>query len=109
MSDRFGGCSKLVQREEKQYKQFVQNCLVEIRNNTSINIWYLVPGKENIADLPSRGCNLSLLEDEQTRMTQLRSPEWLEGQNYPIRNNVKENWLDLEVRAAKNWQNWRWH
>jgi len=35
-------------------------------------------------------------------MTQLRSPEWLEGQNYPIRNNVKENWLDLEVRAAKN-------
>ena len=91
-----------IQREDKKYRQFVQNRVVEIRMNTSKDAWYHVPGKENIADLPSRGCNPSALDDEQTQRRWLRGPEWLEGEDYPIRKNVKENWLDFEVRAANN-------
>ena len=56
--------------------------------------------EKRIADLPSRGCNPSALQDEQTRKKWLNGPEWLESRDYQIRKNVKENWLDLEVRAT---------
>ena len=45
----------------KEYKQFVQNRLHEIRNKSSIDDWYYVPTKLNPSDLPTRGCLLSEL------------------------------------------------
>ena len=44
-----------IQNEKKQDKQFVQNPVKEIRELTKTDMWYHLPGKENIADLPSRG------------------------------------------------------
>ena len=43
-----------IQNEKKQYKQFVQNRVREVRELTKMDMWYHLPGKENIADLPSR-------------------------------------------------------
>ena len=34
----------------------MQNCVREVRELTKTDMWYHLPGKENIADLPSRGC-----------------------------------------------------
>ena len=45
-----------IQNEKKQYKKFVQNRVREVRELTKTDMWYHLPGKEDIADLPSRGC-----------------------------------------------------
>ena len=41
-------------KKKKQYKQFVQNRVTEVRELTKTDMWYRLSGKENIADLPSR-------------------------------------------------------
>ena len=45
-----------IQRENRDYKQFIQNRVLEIRRYTPIESRHHVQGTENIADLPSRGC-----------------------------------------------------
>ena len=45
-----------IQNEKKQYKQFEQNRVREVTELTETDMWYHLPGKENIADLLSRGC-----------------------------------------------------
>ena len=45
-----------IQNKKKQYEQFVQNRVTEVRELTKTDMWYHLPRKENIADLPSRGC-----------------------------------------------------
>ena len=45
-----------IQNEKKQYKQFEQNRVREVRELTKTDMWYHLPGKENIADLLSREC-----------------------------------------------------
>ena len=45
-----------IQNEKKQYKQFEQNRVREVRELTKTDMWYHLPGKENMADLLSREC-----------------------------------------------------
>jgi len=81
-----------VQRDDRMYKQFVQNRVNEIRINTDKAVWYHVPGVENVADLPSRGCFPVVLESDETKKRWLEGPEWLRRNEdtWPIRQNVKE-------------------
>ena len=46
----------------KKYKQFVKNRVAEIRQNSNVKDLEYIQGKENIADLTSRGCYLKTLE-----------------------------------------------
>ena len=58
----------------KQWKQFVENRVIEIRRLTPTSAWNHCPGKENPADLPSRG-----LDPEELRRNTLwwSGPAWL--------------------------------
>ena len=60
----------------KEWKQFVQNRVTEIRKCISPNHWKHCAGKDNPADLPSQGIPLPGLS-----LSQLWSeePEWLNG------------------------------
>lgn len=59
---------------EKEWKPFVKNRVVEIRQKTSPDIWRHCPGKTNPADLPSRG--LSFLELAVNTLWRC-GPDWL--------------------------------
>ena len=43
---------KSIHNENRQYKQFVENPIREIRELTKKNMSFNVPGKENVSDLP---------------------------------------------------------
>ena len=43
----------------KEWQQFVQNRVNQIRSSVQMDVWKHFPGVENPADLPSRGTNLS--------------------------------------------------
>ena len=58
---------------EKEWKQFVQNRVKEIRSLVPISCWKHCPGRENPADLPSRGLSLQELSVSQL---------WREGPNW---------------------------
>ena len=64
-----------IQNEKKQYKQFVHNRVREVRELTKTDMWYHLPGKENIADLPSRGCLPEELSSK--RDSWINGPSWL--------------------------------
>ena len=59
--------------EQKQWKQFVQNRVVEIRSLVGPTSWSYCPTDANPADLPSRGMNASELS---------ASDEWWSGPNF---------------------------
>ena len=63
-----------IQGEDKEWKQFVQNRVNEIRNLVSPKHWNHCSGKDNPADLPSRGVSPRDLE-----MSSIwrHGPEWL--------------------------------
>ena len=51
-----------IKTTNKKYKQFVENRVAEIRQNPNVKDWEYMQGKENIANLASRGWNLNILE-----------------------------------------------
>ena len=53
-------------RNEKNWKQYVQHRVNEIRDLTNREDWHFCPGSYNPADLPSRGCNGKELTQNQT-------------------------------------------
>ena len=53
-------------RNEKNWKQYVQLRVNEIRDLTNREDWHFCPGSYNPADLPSRGCNGKELTQNQT-------------------------------------------
>lgn len=59
----------------KQWKPYIQSRVTEIRSLTSINDWDHCIGKENPADLLTRGISGSKLQES---LIWLRGPEWLE-------------------------------
>ena len=77
-----------IQNEKKQYKQFVQNRVTEVRELTKMDMWYHLPGKENIADLPSRGCLPEELSSK--RSNWINGPSWLtqEISTWPISKDI---------------------
>ena len=84
----------------KEYKQFVQNRLHEIRNKTSIDDWYYVPTKLNPSDLPTRGCLLSELN---TNDNWLYGPEFIRTSDileFDYRNDVVETEMKCSLLAT---------
>ena len=96
-----------IQNEKKQYKQFVQNRVREVRELTKTDMWYHLPGKENIADLPSRGC---LPEELSTKKSNwINGPSWLsqEISTWPISKNInrftnkeEEEFIKTEMQTS---------
>ena len=58
----------------REYKQFVENRVREIRQNVPPESWSHCPGIENPADLPSRGMNAEELKQSETWW---HGPPWL--------------------------------
>lgn len=68
-----------IKNENREWKQFVQNRVMEIRNLVSPNSWRQCPGRGKPADIPSRGINPSELADS---ILWHSGPDWL-GQANP--------------------------
>ncbi len=58
---------------EHEWKQFIQNRVNTIRSLVAPHCWGHCPGKENPADIPSRGANLSEI---------IGNPLWLNGPDW---------------------------
>ena len=88
---------------KKNYKQYVQNRVDEIRSLTEVSSWNHVPGEENIADLPSRGCFPGNLLAEKERW--FNGPYWLKSdiQEWPIRKTMELEHKDNEEKSEQ-WQ-----
>ena len=91
-----------IQGENKQYKAFVQNRCEAIRRQIAISHWFHVPGLQNPADLPSRGCYPGQLQDSKTLRMWLHGPEWLKDDEefWPLRKDVKMPLEDLELKGS---------
>ena len=63
-----------IQGEDKHWKQFVHNRAVEIRKLVPVHHWSHCTGKDNPADMPSRGISPIDLE---TNLTWRHGPDWL--------------------------------
>ena len=63
-----------IKGQEKEWKPFVQNRVNKIRNFTQTSQWAHCAGKENPADIPSRGVDPSQLS---TNLLWLYEPKWL--------------------------------
>ena len=82
---------------KREYKQFVENRLTEIRKLTKPEQWYYVPTESNPSDLPSRGC---LLSDLINNPIWLKGPEFIQQPTIPIFNVVQPNSNDPEIRTT---------
>ena len=96
-----------IQNEKKQYKQFVQNRVREVRELTKTDMWYHLPRKENIADLPSRGCLPEELSSK--RGSWINGPSWLsqEISTWPISKDInrftnkeEEKFINTEIQTS---------
>ena len=56
-------------KNDRAWRQYVQNRVMEIRSLTSIESWCFCPGIENPADLPSRGLEAKELASNETWWT----------------------------------------
>ncbi|CAB4007204.1 Pro-Pol poly [Paramuricea clavata] len=63
-----------IQGKEKEWKTFVENRVNEIRSLVPVECWSHTPGRDNPADIPSRGAKASQL---QTSDTWFHGPSWL--------------------------------
>ena len=61
----FTDSSLVVWGEDKEFKQFVQNRLVEIRSYAKPEQWNYCPTKVNLADFALRGLLASKLEENE--------------------------------------------
>ncbi|XP_066929877.1 uncharacterized protein [Clytia hemisphaerica] len=72
-------------RNEKLYKQFVQNRVNEIRENDTIKVWKLVDTSNNPSDDNSRGLLLSQLKNNE---------KWFHGPSFL--SGPESSWPDLK-------------
>ena len=93
-----------IKGHDKEWRQFVENRVREIRQLTPVNVWKHCPGIDNPADLPSRGAKLSKLMDDPPW---LNGPKWLcninptEDCGLPPENSVLEECM-LEMRTRSD-------
>ena len=87
-----------IKNTDTVYKQFVQERVKEIRRNVGTDCWRHISGKENPADLPSRGCYCN----EFNAISFLSGPEWLcqEEVSWPIKDLKKCNMPDSEMKKV---------
>lgn len=71
----------------KEWKQFIQNCVSEIRDLLPVSSWRHCPGSDNPADLPSRG--LTPTELSTNRLWHC-GPDWLRETPDESLSSVKE-------------------
>ena len=65
--------------EQREWKQFVQNRVTEIRHLVPAELWHFCPGVLNPADIPSRGSS----PDELCNSVWLTGPAWLKTSEQP--------------------------
>ena len=69
-------CLNWIVNSSKIWPKFIQNRVLKIRNNSASNNWFHCPGKENPADIPSRGSDL---RNPDFRKCWLQGPSFLWG------------------------------
>ena len=93
--------------KRKQYKQFVQNRVTEVKELTMMDMWYHLPGKENNADMPTRGCLPEQLSSK--RSNWINGPSWLtqEISTWPISKDInrftnkeEEEFIKTEMQTS---------
>jgi len=73
---------------EKEWRPFVQNWVKEIRKLVPINCWCHCPGRENPADIPSRGMMPSELS---------RNLLWRHGPNWLVGFTMESNHVEVST------------
>ena len=63
-----------IQGVHHEWKQFVENRVTAIRNLIPLEFWRHCPGRENPADIPSRGMSASALSESSLWLS---GPDWL--------------------------------
>ena len=93
-----------IQREGREYKQYVRNRCNKIRKRIPVENWAHVPGKQNAADLASRGCFPRQFEQPATLNRWLLGPDWIREdiEQWPIRKNIKPVFDDPELASSKD-------
>ena len=86
-----------IKGQEKEWKPFVQNRVNQIRDLTSIDRWRHCPGRDNPADLPSRGVNPSELSDSKIWQ---HGPDWLYERDDKI-PNTEDTTMPQECEVEK--------
>ena len=89
-----------IKGQKKEWKPFVQNRINQIRNLTQADQWAHCAGKENPADIPSRGIDPNQLP---TNSLWLYGPKWLHGK-IPDAEDMMEmpEQCELEQKKLKN-------
>ncbi|GBO05633.1 hypothetical protein AVEN_208560-1 [Araneus ventricosus] len=77
-------------KKEGPWMTFVSNRVNEIRRLSEAYEWKFVPGTQNPADLPSRGCSVKTLLKKQ----------WYEG--LPWLGDSRDKWPDFELSPDEN-------
>ena len=77
-----------IQQKGKEWKQFVQNRVIEIRSLTSGSHWKHCPGNKNPADIPSRGVNVQEFHERSNLW--FHGPSWLGEEDYDVCENSEE-------------------
>jgi len=85
-----------IRNYQSEYKQYVEERVREIRKNVGADCWKHVVGKENAADLPSRGC----MGTDINAGLWLEGPKWLKGEEskWPVRRIEKSEDGDSELK-----------
>ena len=84
-------------RGEGNYKQYVQNRVKKIRSKDFIT-WRHIPGEQNPADIGSRGCSASELQESQLWW---KGPDWLANREQWPEDTETAATIESEEEAEK--------
>ena len=96
-----------IENEKKHYKQSVQNQFTEVRELTKTDMWYLLLGNENIADLSRRECLSEELSSKSSNwinhscwLTQEISTWAISKNMNRFTNKAEEKFIKTEMRTS---------